>query len=319
LTDLPTCLRCPRPIPDTAYIETRCASDLRAQLERVATLAGEAAATVAKLDRLSAGGRRTDTEAPLPLKLAAAADHDAAVSTLLTWARHIHEQSGRELPTVRTAPCPHASCAQRRAGRIQGPRCEGQAPEHPVAVLAAWLVGQVDWLRYRPEADEAFDEITYACRLAERVVDRQPERWYAGPCGADGCEAELYPPAGAKVIRCPDCGTEHDAQDRRDWLLDEAEDQLAGASWIAATLTSLGRTVRADTVRQWAERERLIPHGHDANGRPLYRLSEVRELVDEAEARALDRERKAIIREQRKAAKELAAAEDETMAIEGAA
>lgn len=306
MTDLPTCLTCPRPIPDTAYVCPRCGSDVRRELEYGATVAGEAAVTIARLDRIGGGGKRTETEAPLPLKLAAAYDHDAAIGTLLTWARHVHEQSGRPLPTVRTAPCGHATCEERRHGRAAGPLCLGEPPEHPAAVLAEWLAGQIDWFRYRREAAEAFDEIADACRILQRTVDRRPDRWYAGPCGVDGCEAELYPPAGAKTIRCPECASEHDAQDRRDWLLDEADDQLAGAAWIAATLTSLGRTVRGDTVRQWAERERLFAHGHDANGRPLYRLSEVRELVDEAEARALDRERKAIIREQRKAEKQRA-------------
>lgn len=277
MTEQPTCDRCGRPVVDQSYVCDDDATRLADQLRLVSNLAGEAAVTVAKLDQISEGGYSTDTEVPLPVNLGAGNDHDAAVNTLTTWARHVHEASGRPLPTVRRDPCAHASCHARAFRRIEGPLCAGQPPEHPMAVVALWLVTQLDWIRHRQEAEQAFDEIDDACRVLVHVVDRPPERWYAGRC--DECETDLYPVAGAKVIRCSECGQQVDLAERKTRLLDQAEDVLAGAAWCAATVTRLGLAVTAAAVRGYAHRHRLGSHGNDAMGRPLYRLGDVRALV----------------------------------------
>lgn len=300
----PLCALCRKPMPDTAYACARCGDQLRQELALAATIAGEALITVSRLERIGQGGRRTDPYASLPVNLAAAVDHDDAVRTLRGWAWFVANNSTTPMPTVRRAWCEHETCEQRRRGRLVGPRCQGQPPEHPGTVLAEFLAGQVDWFRHRPEAASAINGISDACRILVRVVDRRPDRWYAGPCGAvtmtGPCPEELYPPAGARIILCR-CGAVHDAAVRRAWLLAEADDQLAQGPWIAATLTALGEPVKADAIRKWAERRQLLAHAHDNNGRPLYRLGEVRELVTDAAGRAIDRERRAIIRMQQRA------------------
>lgn len=277
MTDQPTCLRCGKPVVDQSYVCVDERNKLVRELALVVKVAGEASATIA--------------DSPLLRGLAVDDATWAGANTLTTWARHCAESRGQAGPVVRGAMrgplctwvsdgCRHTTCQTIR----------GRRAEHPMAVVATWLTDQLDWLRHRREADDAFDQLTYAARIVVRAVDNQPDRWYAGPCGVDGCEAELTPVAGATVIRCHLCAAEHDAQARKDWLLDEAEDQLAGAAWIAATLTRLGKPVAAATVRKWADRDRLVAHGHDTAGRPLYRLSEVRELVLEAERREVLRQ-----------------------------
>lgn len=293
MTDQPTCHRCGRPVVDQSYVCVDDRNQLAGELATVVKVAGEATNTIAG--------------SPLVWGLVVGEMTWVGANTLTTWARHCAESRGNAGPVVRGAMrgpvctwvpdgCQHTTCRTIR----------GRRAEHPMAVVASWLTDQLNWLRHRPEAAEAFDEIDHAARLIVRYVDRRPDRWYAGPCGAqlDGrlipCEQELEPVAGAKVIHCPNCGAEHDAQARKEWLLDQAEDQLAGAAWIAATLTRLGRPVAASTVRKWGDRGRLLEHGHDTAGRPLYRLSEVRELVLDAARRKVLQEvaaaRKAIER-----------------------
>lgn len=284
MSEQPPCIRCGRPMHDQGYACSICGSELVRELGVVARLAGEGVASIARQSSMDGGGRRMDTEPALPPDLAAAYDHDAGMSVLLIWARHVGYERGEPLPTVRLAPCEHWSCSLRRAGRRPGPLCAGEPAEHPTAVLTGWLSApdRVSWLRHRPEAGQAFDEMLDACRLLVRVVDRRAERWYAGRCGADGwdgCSESLYPVAGASTVTCRSCGAVHDLDERKAALLVEAEEALAGAAWCAATLTRLGLPVTANRLRKWAERGRLVISGADASGRAVYRLGDVRDAV----------------------------------------
>lgn len=270
MSDQPTCPRCGRPIHDQAYVDSRCGRDLEHALEKVALVAGETTTTVAKLDHIGEGGQRTDPEAPLPVNLDAAQRHDAAVTALTTWARHASETRGIN-PT---------------------------GSGHPLAVLARWLVGQVDWLRHRREAEEAFDELTEACKTIVAVVDRPPERWYAGRCDApEGCNEELRPHAGAKTIRCG-CGLEYDAEKRKAKLLRDLDDVWVTADQCSFAMGNLGMKVDAATIRKWgsADRARLAPHPDSLPGRPRYRVGSVRELVEHMHAEQRERTLRAAVK-----------------------
>lgn len=286
--DLPRCPRpgCERLIHDNAYICSLCTSRLSSALHLCARLAGDAATTIARLAQHAVAGQGQ----PLPFAWDAADAAWAVANTLTTWARHVSQESGRALPMVQTRTwCDHASCRPARAGAI-GPACRGEPAEHPLAVVASWLASQLDWLRHRPEADQAFDELSDACHLLERTVDRPPVLWYAGPCGHNGCVGELYAGTGAQLVRCRECGAEHDADGRREWLLGLAEDRLANATWLAGTLTVLGHPVSAATIRKWAQRHRLLAHGTDERGWATYRFGDVYDLVLEAKAREVTRQ-----------------------------
>lgn len=313
MTNLHTCAWCKRPLQDQAVICPTCTEPAARGLRRVANLAGEAATTIARLDQLgeTATGpheppepeaRSTNalTSTALPVNLGAGAGHDAGVGVLLTWARHVAGVKGVPLPTVRRTPCVHPTCLARRAGRAAGPLCAGEPLEHPVTVLADWLGGQLRWLRQRPEAGEALSEIQDACIAMERVVDRAPERWFAGVCGATTmagqCPKTLWPAAGAKTIRCV-CGAEHDADERKQKLLDEAEDRWVTASWSAHLLTSLGVSCTPEMVRGYAHRGRLAPHPVPDGKSPRYRFGSVRELVEQQHAAERERTLRAAVRQ----------------------
>jgi hypothetical protein len=254
-----------------AYLCSAEATKLRTELERVALVAGEAMTTISKQARIGGGGRRTDPEVPLPVNLTAAADHDAAVNTLTTWARHVHEESGRPLPEVRTAPCLHPTCAERR----YGPPCAGEPPEHPIAVLATWLGGQLDWLRHRPEAEEAFDEIGDACRVLVRVVDRAADRIIVGQCG---CGEYLYAVRGREHVTCAGCNTQYNVEAARDLLRESLDQRLCTAAEIALLAAYLGLAGQRDAIRHkitvWADRGLVVRHS-EIRGEPAYVFGEV--------------------------------------------
>lgn len=309
MTEQPTCPMpgCGRLIHDQGYVCPVCAGRLRSRLELVAAVADATQETIARLSRTGRGGRSSG-EASLPFSWQAADDYWAGMNTLTTWARHLGGIRGVALPVplgpVLGPPCTwvdrgceHGTCSQTRT--------LGRAPQSQQAAVALWLAAppprpgtpsNLDWLRHRREAHEAFDELHYGCTQLINLVDSRPDRWYAGPCGADGCDAELHPVAGATTIRCYACGAVHDGEARKAWLLDQADDQLAHATWIASTLTRLGCPVKAATVWKWAERGLILAHGRDAQDRPVYRLGEVRAAVLEAERREYERERKALDR-----------------------
>jgi predicted RNA-binding Zn-ribbon protein involved in translation (DUF1610 family) len=286
MTEAPTCDRCGRRIVDTAYVCPDCARELRRDLETVAKVAGEVVTTIARLDHIGErdgeGSPAGDPEAradnalfpmALPVNLDAGEQHDAAVNALTTWARHVHETSGRALPVV------------------------ARRDEHPLAVLAAWLVDQLDWLRHRPEAADAFGQLSEAARTLVRIVDRPPSRWYAGPCGHGDCTETLRPVAGATTAICPACGAEHDLDRRRAWLLEQAEELWAPATRLAHLLTQLGVTCTPEMIRGYAHRGRLAPHPDvDPRGYPRYRLGSARELVDGQRREERERTLRAAVR-----------------------
>jgi hypothetical protein len=218
-------------------------------------------------------------------------------NTLTTWTRHIVAERGRPIPPApgpaqgplcRTAlSCRHGSCTQVGA----------RTPLHPLSHLTLWLADQVTWVRHRPEAAEMLDELGHAPWLAGRTVDSPPDRWYAGRCCADlfgevdrrpgVCQAELYPVAGARLIRCPECGATHDADQRRAWLLEEARDVLGHATMVAGALSVLlERAVTASRIRGLAHRGRIVAHGYDQDGREQYRVGDVLDVLEDQ-----DRER----------------------------
>lgn len=306
-----TCDLCSRPMGDQAYVCSGCTAKLREDLERVVLLAPEVEAAVARLARFGWSGGGSGAR-PLPVDLGAASDAASVGNTLSTWARHVAESRGVELP--RPAPpapllgprcanaglCGHPSCAELR-DQLRRMAEDPVRAARPVgiAVAAELLLANLEWLRHQREAAEAVDELEYAARLLERLLSGPVDRWYAGPCrepladdeGTDTgelCEADLYAAPGAATVRCRSCGAEHDAATRREWLLDEAQDALVHAELMARALTAWGvggdQGVTSARVRGMARHGRLLVKGTNAAGDPVYRVGDVVAVVEEQEA-----------------------------------
>lgn len=190
-----------------------------------------------------------------------------------------------------------SACRAARAApvAINGPH----AMRHRTRSLAAALAPYVDKLRYVDQAGTLVDELKLAYDRATSTVDRPADRWYAGPCWTPLCGRDLYADVGRPVATCDPkrggCGATYDVQTRRDYLLREADDQLANAVTIARAVSWLGADpLTPARVRQWATRGRLTARAYDrcpthlhdhvppAGCRacsPRYRIGDARDLL----------------------------------------
>jgi len=264
------CARCSRPMAhDVALICAQDAALLRRHLGTVARIAGDIEAVIRRAAVIvRPGAGRPDEDGweshamalePIsaPVALDALAARDAVVGELGSWVRVIATERGIDPPTATTAGA--------------------------LGILAHWLTGHVEWLRHHPAADEAVIALLDACGQAQRIVDSRPDVWYAGPCTTDGCGEDLYPAAGAQAVTCRGCGEHYDADERKRWLLRQAEDIWGNATWLAATLSVLGMRCTDAMIRGYAHRGRLASHPEpDGRGHPRYRLGSVLEVLTDA-------------------------------------
>jgi hypothetical protein len=241
------CVLCDYPIIDTAYACKADGDRVAKHLLEGGELYNELEIAITRQDRFGDRIRSGTSEAPLLFNASASENRSVIDNTIITWSRHITEQTGRTLP------------------------------KH-VGECMRWLAKeeQIRWLRYRAEVAEAFDELDYAAQLVIRTIDAPASRWYAGPCGCDGCEADLYGRAGAKTLHCRDCGAQAHADDRRQWLLRQADNTLGTAAELARFVTAMrSELVTSAQVRGLAHRGRITAHGTDRLGRPTYRVGDV--------------------------------------------
>lgn len=175
------------------------------------------------------------------------------------------------------------------------------AEENPELELAArtipdaarWLA---HWLEVFPslqvEHREMRPDILGAVSAAKRVIDRAPDRVYAGPCweqvdDESRCEGQLY----AKVslggepepfVRCRDCGTKHDTEVRQEWLSRALADQLVSAVEAAPVLCwLLGKKITGNNIAAWKRDGRVAVH----EGRWPYRFGDLLVLARDMKTR----------------------------------
>lgn len=191
-------------------------------------------------------------EQPLPYHETASEIGWVLANTISTWARDVAEQN------------PHL-----------------HPPVGSTAAAVAWLTGLPRLLAAHPAADEMWDEVTHVVARVRRVVDRPPERIYAGPCGAgDACADHLYAYPGQSIARCATCGAEHDVAERREWMIRYAADlRVTATVALGWARLLLDKTIPRGTWDSWTSRRRLLAHGTDARGHPVYRFGDVRDLA----------------------------------------
>lgn len=251
--------RCGRPTRDDAYVCDACADGLARALGDVPWLNEELETTITRQRALPTEGGSASTETPLPWHEQASDARRNLHGLLATWCRFCNEESVR-----------HSS-----------PR-DG-LPEDDLTAMSRWLLWRVDGLALHDIGPEAVDEVTNAVAECERLIDRRPDRWYAGPCTElleeVVCNADLYAKRATGDVECRTCGAVYDVAARRDWLLAEAEDRLADASTVARAVSWLGaEALTPARVWKWAERGRIVAKGHDGK-RPLYRIGDAIDLL----------------------------------------
>jgi hypothetical protein len=249
----PACGSCTAPVPD-GYLCSGCTRDLAELLLLAASITPDLDDAIARLLKRGSGGRRSETEAPLPVDLAAS---DAATMLKVCL---FHWVSVIVLPWPAGQPC-----------------APEDAPAHTIESMARWLAVRRGRIRQHARAAGAHREIRTAVHRALAVIDRPAERAPAGMC--DNCGRQLLAELGADTVRCG-CGmTALALQDKRRERA-AAADVLGTAGEISGALARIGIMVPRGTITSWASRGRLVP-------RPggVYALSDVLALHAQSQAR----------------------------------
>lgn len=233
-----------------------CAGHLERNLGDLPALIGELDTT---LSRQTATGGRTgarSTTKPLAFDVRASAVLGEVKSTLVGWVRVLAEDGGDTWPDDTAEAC------------------------------ARWLLARICALRTHPAAGDIATEIADLHKAAGKAIDRNADRWFAGPC--DQCGAVLYGRPHQPKVRCKaaGCGAEYDTADRRAVLCEAAQDYLLTIPEMMRALPGLtGQGLSDATMRTWRHRGRLVSHGTTPLGRDLFRVGDVLDLVQDAAAR----------------------------------
>lgn len=250
---------CGKPTGESSYLCTDCKDDLWRALGNVPSLVSELEVTLARQRRFEqqSDGSRSTVDA-LP--------YDVAASNALA------ELRNELVGLVRLCVDAEVSSKDYRV-REPGDTC---------ASMSSWLMWRIDGICALPYAADTLRLVRVA-RHCELVIDRPPDRTFAGPC--DECGRDLYAIKGESTVRCVDCDIDYELAARREWLLQVVDDQLATATEIARALTSLDLPVTPGRIRLWTHRERIEVKGHNKRGHALLRVGDVVALLTEQRKR----------------------------------
>jgi hypothetical protein len=270
-----TTCRCGQPTRDAAYVCETCADRLAVALGEVPWLAEELEVSITRQRAIPNEGKGSSSAT-----CSCDDDDDDCPHGVLPW----RDEASEARRTLHGLLAMWARFCEEEHVRHSSPRTR-DLDEHDdnLPALSRWLLWRVDGLTWHEIGPEAVDEITDAVAECHRMIDRRPDRWYAGPCTAeteDGhCGADLYARRATGEVKCRECGAVYDVESRRRWLLDEAEDRLADAATVARAVSWLGaEPLNPERVRKWAERGRIAIKGHDGK-RPLYRIGDAIDLL----------------------------------------
>jgi hypothetical protein len=329
-TVLPECPRDGKPIPDGGFICRDCGDTLRVALEHILNLRDELEATITRQARTrSTGGRRPDAqpeaarvepaprsrfmEPPIsnegasPFNVAASEAAGLIDNTVTTWARHLMESVGVDLPEAGPSPLGWFPLT------ITHPRCP-VVPHHPTARAALLMWRHVHWWRQRAEVEEMLEEILSAEKTLMRAIDTDTRSsMYVGPCPilwpdeddqmrTCGGEVRAWPMPAVDTLRdlqrtpvrmpkCLRCETEADITWWHREMMPDLAPQVTTDGLISVIAFELHWTVTHEQIRQWKHRGRIHAHPErDSRGRTLWDhgavIAAIREDVETQRAKA---------------------------------
>jgi hypothetical protein len=213
----PSCANCGATLTDQATICHACTGRLTADLATTPDLLAELDTTITRQARITAPAKGNGDK-PLPYDVGASAAATALRTALHGWARILHEETATPYP----------------AGD---------------AAVPAWLARHVDVIRLQEWAAEMAHDIKRAVDAGWRAVDRQEERYYAGPCGNQVndpagyyvCPTVLWVKLDQTQVTCRTCGGQWSVEDRRADLIASAEGKYLAAPAAASLLSLMTR------------------------------------------------------------------------------
>ena len=134
----------------------------------------------------------------------------------------------------------------------------------------------------QPEASEAlFEAPASTSPLSTAPI---PPRM-CGPCPQpDGtghtCSTRLMAAPHETTVHCPACGTVHEVAELIRKLMDDVDWYPLSVQELSLALAAIGQPVPVKTIYRWTYEARLQSCG-TKNGKPLYRLSDARQLSSE--------------------------------------
>lgn len=240
-------------MPDQAYACVHCGLDRPGrQLATIADMTGAARDVAHGFGRRGTGGASGKPGSRLPLDLTATSKLDAVQGSLTTWARHIADERGLELP---------------------------DALIDPIVAAARFIERNLEWARHRPEVDEMLSDIDRCARVVQSLAKGPAAQRYLGPCGAPlgvlpapehypddalvttECGGDVYCREGAQHGACRTCGAEVSTAERQAWLDGEVRSHAFRAAHIAQAYG-----INVNTIRSWAARGNLPSYWRTSAG-----------------------------------------------------
>jgi hypothetical protein len=142
--------------------------------------------------------------------------------------------------------------------------------------MSRYLMWRVDGLGLSDMGWQFLDDIVRASDACRRVIDRKPERRYAGPCE---CGRDLYHKPGAAQVKCADCERTYDVGELYGWMREQVRDLLFSARDAASLLCKFNLETKQTTIDKWHERGLIVARGHDAKDRRLYLMDDLLTLA----------------------------------------
>lgn len=250
MADAPLCATgCGRPSP-AARLCAPCTTSLRSALELAASIAIDLDDAIGRqLRRGGGGGKRSDSDAGLPIDLDASDATGALRNCLSGWVRVIAEAEPR-----------------------------WPLPPDTVFGMATWLAGRTRrWISQHEAAADIHREVRDAVARAAAVLESRPELHPAGRCAA--CARQLLAELGADTARCACGATVTGIVGARAKRAADA-DVLGTPDEVSLRLQLAGYTVAPGTIRMLSSRGRLVQR---PGGR--YSLGDVLEWARERDER----------------------------------
>jgi hypothetical protein len=245
---------CGKPTRDAAYVCEEC-------LTRLFKALGDVPWLVEQLDIQSSKQRGVDYSAmgsaaqddhPLPMHLPATEARSALRQTMFTWIKF----------------CTEEHITQR--GGVEG------WPADTLIAMSRWLMCRVDGLAFNDLGHDAADEIGNAIATCRRVVDRAPERRYAGPCE---CGRDLYHKPGAVEVKCRDCDRSYDVGELYEWMKSQVLGRLVTAQEGATLLGRFALETPKRIIYGWEDRKLIMAHGSNPAGKRIYLFDDLLALA----------------------------------------